>query len=78
MKKGIVSAVLVGVVVRLAVLAGAGDALGAWVRDVSTESSILSTALGMDYADASAAPEAEAEERMQPSVLLVSVTPPPP
>lgn len=77
MKKGIVSAVLVGVVVRLAVLAGAGDALGAWVRDVSTESGILSAALGMDYADASAEPEAEAEETMQPPVFLVSVTPPP-
>lgn len=47
MKKKIVGAVLVGLVVRLAVLAGAGEALGAWVRDIGTDGRLVSAALSI-------------------------------
>lgn len=79
MKKAIVSCLLVFLAVRLALFAGAGEALAAWVREVGTEGNRISEALGLDMAGEM--PEQAAEDggdgEQEPALLLVAVTPAP-
>ncbi|MGN1001427.1 MAG: stage II sporulation protein P [Oscillospiraceae bacterium] len=78
MKKAIVSCLLVFLAVRLALFAGAGDALAAWVREVGAEGSRLTQALGLE--PESRTPEAEEDGETpagEPELLLVAVTPVP-
>lgn len=81
MKKTIASALLAAVIVRLAVLAGAGEALGAWVRDIGVDERMVAAALNLELGGAPETeprngPEAgESPEEPEPTVQLVAVTP---
>ena len=89
MKKGIVGAVLVGMALRLAVLAGAGEALSGWARQVTADGSLITATLrlelGKSAEDAQTAPEtslpepSEEPENGESAVktVKVAVTPPP-
>ena len=83
MKKPVVGAVLAAMLVRLAVLAGAGDALASWVRELVVDERLVTTALSLELGGAPEAEterllsaEAEAEtgaaEEEAPSVVLVA------
>ena len=87
MKKAIVSTILAGLALRLAVLAGADDVLAAWVRDSGVDERTVAAALSLELGalpepeqtpppeeiiDASEAPEAE------PVFRLVAVPSPEP
>lgn len=48
MKKGVVSMVLVGAALRLAMLAGAGEAVSEWAREISTDGSLITATLSFE------------------------------
>lgn len=48
MKKGIVSMVLVGAAFRLAMLAGAGEAVSEWAREISSDGSLITATLSFE------------------------------
>ena len=81
MKKAIASTLLAALIVRLAVLAGAGEALGAWVREIGVDERMVAAALNMELGSApeqTAGEETEAEdgpEAPEPTTQLMVVTP---
>jgi len=77
-KKGLAGAVLAGVVLRLAVMAGAGEALGNWVRSVGGEGSPLSATVSVSLGtDKDRDEPSLSAEETSPAFLLVAVTPAP-
>ncbi len=76
MKKAIITGVLAVLMLRLAVLAGAGDALAAWVRELGMDEALVS---GLRPAEASAEPVSAPEPTPEPTPVLrlVTVTPAP-
>ena len=81
-KKTIVSTALVCLAVRLAVLAGAGEAIGAWVQDLGADGLVpvtLRVELGAPVAQPSedAVTEAPVPEEAEQAWMLVAVTPAP-
>ncbi len=84
MKKKIAGVVLAGVLLRLAMVAGAGETVGNWVREVTDGgalSATLNIELGGDARQRNEEPAATAAEPSAgagaPELLLVAVTPPP-
>lgn len=87
MKKKLAGVVLAGVLLRTAMLAGAGDALGGWVRELSVDGQLVSATLNIALgapeptATPSPAPAEAADEPEIPAapseLLLVEVTPAP-
>lgn len=57
MKKGIVSVVLVGMALRLAVLAGAGEALSQWAKKVTQDGSLITATLRLELGKGGEEPE---------------------
>ena len=82
MKKQVAGAVLAGALLRVAVLAGAGDAVADWVRDLDAEGRAVTATLNIELAPRETpandeAPMPAAEPEPEPELLLVAVTPPP-
>lgn len=84
MKKTVFGTVLVCLAVRLAVLAGAGEAVGAWVQELGADGLVpvtLRVELGAPAAEATAEPLREERipepEAAEPVWRLVAVTPAP-
>ena len=89
MKKKLAGAVLAALVLRAAVLAGAGEALGDWVRTHWGDGQLLSATVNIELADRKETPAQAPEPSAQPtpaaepagmrdvSLLLVEVTPRP-
>lgn len=75
MKKAAISCVLVFLAVRLALFAGAGEALAAWVRDAGSDSSVISDVFGLDPIKENE--EIADEYEIQSGFILVPVTPAP-
>jgi len=81
MKKAVVGSVLAGVLLRLAVLAGAGDTLAGWVREAEDRRVFSSALQWAQRLEATPEPE-ETPESVKPQqrssrVVLVAVTPKP-
>lgn len=51
MKKGIVGVLLVGTALRIAMLAGVGDAVSAWAKDITADGSLFSATLSLELGD---------------------------
>ena len=87
MKKKLAGVVLAGVLLRAAMLAGAGEALGGWVRELSVDGQLVSATLNIALGNPEATeptqtPTAEPNDPAGPAspaseLLLVEVTPPP-
>lgn len=83
MKKTVAGTILVCIALRLAVLAGAGEALADWVRDVGAESGLFEQSPVIEPAQTSPQPAPDGENDATISAvssqdwLLVEVTPPP-
>jgi len=76
MKKAMVGTALVCMAVRLAVLAGAGEALGAWVQAQGAEEPFPVT-LRLELGTQQPEPSAQSAEAAEPAWTLVAVTPEP-
>ncbi len=76
MKKAIITGVLAVLMLRLAVLAGAGDALASWVRELGVDETLVA---GIRPAEAPAEPVSTPEPTPEPTptLRLVTVTPAP-
>lgn len=93
MKKGIVSMLLVGAAFRLAMLAGAGEAVSEWAREISSDGSLITATLSLELgskpeeardaeqqengAAENARAESAGETRELVSTMQVKVTPTP-
>lgn len=86
MKKKLAGVVLAGVLLRAAMLAGAGEALGSWVRELSVDGQLVSATLNIELgspaAEPTPTPTAEPEAPAATAapaaeLLLVEVTAPP-
>ena len=81
MKKALVGSVLAGVLLRLAVLAGAGDTLAAWVREVEDRRVLSSALQWTQQLEPTPPPEETPQETPPPEreshIVLVAVTPQP-
>lgn len=81
MKKAVVSALLVAFAVYLALYAGAGEALGAWVREVSGSGRLTAAALDLELGGSPERPQEtpvpDGEAERAPELVLVAVTPVP-
>lgn len=80
MKKAIVSVVLAGVIVRLAVLAGAGEALAAWVKELNVNDRLVAAALNITTERGEETEEKVMflpDETAEPVISLIAVTPAP-
>lgn len=76
MKKAIITGALAVLMLRLAVLAGAGQALASWVRELGADES-LASALHPAAASAEPVPTPEPSPQTTPRIRLVAVTPAP-
>ena len=62
MRRAITGAVLVGLAVRLAMLAGAGEVLGAWVQEYAADGRLISATLNLELGGAGSEPPEPAQE----------------
>ena len=87
MKKKVAGAILAAALLRIAVMAGAGEALGDWVREHGGDGQLVSATLNIELGgkESEAVPEVTEPPTASPepareselSLLLVEVTPPP-
>ncbi|MCM1149968.1 MAG: stage II sporulation protein P [Butyricicoccus sp.] len=70
MKKGIVSMLLVGAALRLAMLAGAGEAVSEWAREISSDGSLITATLSLELG--SKPEEARGVEQLENEVLTAA------
>lgn len=88
MKKRVAGMLLAGVLLRLAMVAGAGDAVGEWVRELTDDGRLVTATLNIELGGAVAqqaqttpeptpTPTAREENSALPELLLVAVTPAP-
>lgn len=61
MKKGIVGALLVGAALRLAMLAGAGEAVSAWAKEITSDGSLITATLSLELGGKPESQETEIE-----------------
>ena len=62
MRRAITGAVLVGLALRLAMLAGAGEVLGAWVQEAATDGRLISATLSLELGGAGSEPPEDTQE----------------
>ena len=84
MKKKLAGVVLAGVLLRVAMLAGAGEALGGWVRELSVDGQLVSATLNIalgnpETTEPSPEPTPAPSDQEGPAagLLLVEITAPP-
>lgn len=62
MKKGIVSVLLAGAALRLAMLAGAGEAVSEWAREISSDGSLITATLSLELGSKPDLPQESPEQ----------------
>ena len=75
MKKGIVSLLLVGAAMRLAMLAGAGDAVSEWAREISSDGSLRTATLSLELGSKPDSPKISDEQEQSEQELTDNSVP---
>ncbi len=75
MKKGIVSVLLVGAAMRLAMLAGAGDAVSEWAREISSDGSLITATLSLELGSKPDSPQISDEQEQSEQELTDNSVP---